>query len=237
MSMLHQLYHRKYEVEVTEIFQSLQGEGRRAGWPATFVRLRRCNLACSWCDQKETWDPNDPGYQVYDNMHLNEIRDIILDYGSRLLVISGGEPLLWQDRLATLVESMPLNIKIEFETNGTISPSKLRTLICDFNVSPKLQNSNNGVRKTKVHPDFIQLNKEGRVIFKFVVSSTDDFIEIDEFVSENKIKSDTVYIMPEGVDKETICSRMTWLFDECVVRDYNLSTRMHVLAFGDKKGV
>ena len=43
--------------------------------------------------------------------------------------------------------------------------------------------------------------------------------------------------MPEGVDKETICSRMTWLFDECVVRDYNLSTRMHVLAFGDKKGV
>ena len=84
------------KVEVTEVFSSLQGEGRRCGVPATFVRLRICNLACLWCDQRETRDHNDPGYQNYEEKHISEIRDEVIENGNRLLVITGGEPLLWQ---------------------------------------------------------------------------------------------------------------------------------------------
>ena len=43
--------------------------------------------------------------------------------------------------------------------------------------------------------------------------------------------------MPEGVDRDTICNRLPWLFDACNERGYNLTTRLHVLAFGDMKGV
>ena len=67
-------------LEVSEMFSSLQGEGRRCGYPATFLRLRRCNLACTWCDQKETWDPTNEGYNNYEVLTLWEIRERILNY-------------------------------------------------------------------------------------------------------------------------------------------------------------
>ena len=39
-----------------EIFQSIQGEGINMGIPTAFLRLAVCNLSCSWCDTRYTWD-------------------------------------------------------------------------------------------------------------------------------------------------------------------------------------
>ena len=126
------------KVEVTEIFSSLQGEGKRCGVPATFVRLRRCNLACTWCDQRETWDPNDPGYQNFEEKHISVIREEVVNNGNRLLVITGGEPLLWQKELRYLVDSMPADVSVEIESNGTIDPSFLKLTRAEFNISPNV---------------------------------------------------------------------------------------------------
>ena len=225
------------EVEVTEIFSSLQGEGKRCGYPATFVRLRRCNLACSWCDQKETWDVNDPGYYLYNNMHLGEVRDKIMEYDNPLLVITGGEPLLWQRQLQSLINSIPGNIAIEIETNGTVPPNILKLTRAEYNISPKLLNSNNGNRNTDISEEYLDLYKRNLAIFKFVVKDGKDFQEIDAFVYKYNLNTKGIYIMPEGVDKDTICSRLPWLFGLCGLRKFKLTTRLHVLAFGDAKGV
>jgi len=225
------------KIEVTEIFSSLQGEGKRCGVPATFVRLRRCNLACIWCDQKETWDVNDPGYNNYELKHISEIRQQILDYNNRLLVITGGEPLLWQRELRYLIDSMPSEISIEIESNGTIDPSFLKLTRTEFNISPKMSNSGNGERNTKVHDEYLDLFKLRRVVFKFVVKTASDFEEVDRFVANYNLNPKGIYVMPEGVDRETICTRLPILFDYCNERGYNLTTRLHVLAFGDMKGV
>ena len=224
-------------LEVSEMFSSLQGEGRRCGYPATFLRLRRCNLACTWCDQKETWDPTNEGYNNYEILTLWEIRERILDYGNNLLVITGGEPLIWQRQLKRLVESIPLDMSIEIETNGTVAPSLIGLSRAEYNVSPKLANSGNGMRNTDMHLDFLDLYKRKKAVLKYVVSDMKDFGEIDWQVRNWGLNGKGIFIMPEGVDRETICNRLPWLFDACNERGYNLTTRLHVLAFGDMKGV
>ena len=224
-------------LEVSEMFSSLQGEGRRCGYPATFLRLRRCNLACVWCDQKETWDPKDEGYYKYEVLDLWDIRERILDYGNNLLVITGGEPLIWQKQLRRLVESIPLDISIEIETNGTIVPNELSLTRTDFNVSPKLLNSGNGIRNTEMHPEYLDLYRRKKAILKYVVSDPEDFLEIDSYIGNWGLNGNGIFIMPEGVDRDTICDRLPWLFEACRERGYNLTTRLHVLAFGDMKGV
>ena len=224
-------------LEVSEMFSSLQGEGRRCGYPATFLRLRRCNLACTWCDQKETWDPTNEGYNNYEVLTLWEIRERILNYDNGLLVITGGEPLIWQRQLRRLVDSMPIDINIEIETNGTVAPTSLALTRTDFNVSPKLANSENGIRNRDMHPDFLDLYKRKKAVFKYVVSDIADFEEIDWNIRNWNINSNGIFIMPEGVDRDVICDRLPWLFEACSKRGFNLSSRLHVLAFGDMKGV
>ena len=224
-------------LEVTEMFSSIQGEGRRCGYPATFLRLRRCNLACAWCDTKETWDPNHEGYSKYEVLNLWEIRERILDYNNGLLVITGGEPLIWQRQLRRLIDSIPIDINIEVETNGTVSPKELSLTRADFNVSPKLSNSGNEIRNTDMHLDFLDLYKRKKAVLKYVVSDLKDFEEIDWNIRNWRINGNSVFIMPEGIDRETICNRLPWMFEACNERGYNLSTRLHVLAFGNMKGV
>ena len=71
-------------MKVNEIFDSIQGEGRYAGYPATFVRLSGCNLACNWCDTK-----------YHTNGKQMTIEEIIKDLQQRkpgIIVWTGGEP-------------------------------------------------------------------------------------------------------------------------------------------------
>ena len=56
-------------MKISEIFESIQGEGNNAGKPAVFLRTAECNLKCIWCDTKYTWD-----WKNYDySKEVNEI--------------------------------------------------------------------------------------------------------------------------------------------------------------------
>ncbi len=83
-----------------EIFYSLQGEGVTAGTPTVFLRLANCNLSCSWCDTKYTWDwqSYDPQREVME-LSDDEAHERILAFECPHLVITGGEPLMQQRAL------------------------------------------------------------------------------------------------------------------------------------------
>jgi 7-carboxy-7-deazaguanine synthase len=97
-----------------EIFASLQGEGPSMGVPVAFVRLSRCNLACTWCDTAYTWRfegdnrPHRDGVaferkanQV--TLSAQETAERIAALGQNRLVITGGEPLLQAGALAEML--------------------------------------------------------------------------------------------------------------------------------------
>src|SRR5450432_1912642 len=111
------------ELKVSEIFESLQGEGASVGAPTVFVRLAQCNLHCTWCDTKYTWDFEH--YRYEDEVHeqsVDAVAQIVNASTTRRLVLTGGEPLLQQRALQALWGALASDIAVEVETNGTIAP-------------------------------------------------------------------------------------------------------------------
>lgn len=98
---------------VMETFYSIQGEGANQGKPAFFVRLGGCDVGCVWCDVKESW-PAD----MHPQKTVHELRLEVQQTGARNVVITGGEPTLYD--LVDLCRSLrSLQVSIWLETAGT----------------------------------------------------------------------------------------------------------------------
>ena len=105
-------------MQVNEIFNSIDGDGKRAGELTTFIRFCGCNCNCSYCDSKYTW--TEQGTE----MSVDEIVDYVNNNGHYNITITGGEPLI-QPEINELVEKLvEANKFVNIETNGTINPAK-----------------------------------------------------------------------------------------------------------------
>jgi 7-cyano-7-deazaguanosine (preQ0) biosynthesis protein QueE len=222
-------------VIVSEVFgPTVQGEGPSLGRRCGFVRLGRCNLACQFCDSGYTWD-----WERYDpRVELSEWTDddIVKQLDAMdvdMVVITGGEPLLQQRDLTALVAAFRDERvwRVEVETAGTIAP----TLDVDqWNVSPKLANSGNQ-RDRRYKPDVLRaFQATGRAAFKFVITSPSDLDEVAEIVAECGLTN--VWLMPEATDADTLGDRLQWVTPAAVERGWNVTTRLHILVWGDERG-
>jgi 7-cyano-7-deazaguanosine (preQ0) biosynthesis protein QueE len=228
------------KLPVSEIFFSIQGEGVNIGKPSIFIRLYFCNLSCVWCDSKYTWENQDKAKEGIDYflMDIQEILNYISKFDCNRVVITGGEPLLHQEKLKNLLKELKnKGFYIEIETNGTIKPKEEIIKLVDlFNVSPKLSNSKVDYKlriRNEVLKVFSEINNS---IFKFVICDIKDLDEVDELVKKLNINKEKVYLMPEGTDEKTIKERSLWLIDESKKRNYNFTTRLHILMFGNQRG-
>lgn len=230
-----------------EIFASLQGEGPSTGKPCAFIRLSRCNLACTWCDTPYTWlftgdnRPHRDGV-TYDRaanqvtLPEAEAAQIIRDLNKPRLVITGGEPLLQAAGLSRMLVLLP-GMQIEVETNGTVAPSAdIDPFIAQYTVSPKLPHSGNStelaLRARRLHA----WAKEPRAAFKFVVATPDDVAEVMEIMKQYSLPQGRVWLMAEGTDAATLESRERWLSELCIEHNLTLSKRLHIHLFGDTRG-
>jgi 7-carboxy-7-deazaguanine synthase len=225
---------------VSEVFgPTWQGEGPSVGQTAAFVRLGRCNLACSWCDTPYTWDWSryDPAVELREVEVAAVLAEVDAMGPVSMLVVTGGEPLLQQRRLPPLLaEARDRGLRVEVETAGTLAPDQeLAALVDRFNVSPKLANSGNPVER-RYRPDVLRaFQATGKAAFKFVVQGPADLDEVQAMVDECGL--DQVWIMPEGTDAEALVARMQALADAVPARGWHLSPRLHVLLWGERRGV
>lgn len=110
-----------------EHFYTLQGEGFHGGKAAYFIRLGGCDVGCIWCDVKESWDA-----AAHPLTPIETIAQIALSY-SQTIVITGGEPLMWN--LNPLTELLQKGgAKVHIETSGAHPVSGIWDWIC---LSPK----------------------------------------------------------------------------------------------------
>lgn len=222
-----------------EIFSSLQGEGPSIGTASVFLRLALCNLACTWCDTKYTWN-----WQRYDyksevvELAIGQVEQAILGHGCRHLVITGGEPLLQQRTLSPLVRSLKQRgFFFEVETNGTISPdSRLESDIDQWNVSPKLSNSGNAIERREIHDALDHFVSLENSYYKFVIVQPSDMDEVRTVVEKYRIPKDRVLLMPEGRSPAALQKRAGWLSRICIEEGFRFTPRLHILLWGDKRG-
>jgi 7-carboxy-7-deazaguanine synthase len=222
-----------------EIFYSIQGEGTNIGRPAVFLRLGLCNLHCSWCDTKYTWDWNTfkPEEQLLE-LPWEELAREILKYNRHYLVITGGEPLIQQEYLLPLCENLKgRGFDIEFETNGTIIPvPRLVDLVYHWSVSPKLANSGNDRSLSEAANCYRFFNSLSACHFKYVVRNQADFAEVQDLAGKYNIASEKIILMPEATDREELLKKSHWVVELCQASGYRFSTRLHILLWGNERG-
>ncbi len=222
-----------------EIFASIQGEGVSAGLPSTFIRLAICNLRCAWCDTAYTWDweHHDRAEQTMP-LSTGGALAAITGLSPRDVVITGGEPLIQRRQLAPFVHDLKVRgYRIEVETNGTVSPGELSELVDQFNVSPKLAHSGNDGLIRIDPPVLREFAALGTANFKFVVQDDADLAEVEALRDQFAIPPARVVLMPEGRTAAELTARGPWLAETCTQRGYRFSTRLHILIWGDKRGV
>lgn len=228
---------------VNEIFgPTFQGEGKNIGKPCFFLRLAGCNLACVWCDTPYAWDWS--RYNVEEELHRYSIDEVITQLKKlqrkqnvqiNHLVISGGEPMLQQKFLSILIDRLhDLKWTVEIETAGTVAPISHNNAD-QFNVSLKLENSGNPLKKRRNENAITAFAIDNRSVFKFVVCDLKDFEEIDSLVSTFNL--DRVYIMPEGVDTKSITEHFSLIAQAVIERGYTLTTRLHIQLYGYQRGI
>lgn len=240
-----------------EIFHSIQGEGKSIGRSSVFVRTSLCNLHCIWCDTDYTWNWTGtrfehmydarPGYRKFEKKDwiarcpVPEVAALVAEFSCRNIVLTGGEPMLQQPALVTLMQTlrqMHPEYRFEVETNGTILPDvEFDRAVDQYNVSPKLANSNN-IQKLREKPAVYRFFAQNpKAYFKFVVSEHADLEEILGLSERYGIPPDKIWLMPEGADRKSLNKRRRWLVEVCKSRNFRYTDRLHVQIWGSKKGV
>ena len=239
-----------------EIFASVQGEGRNVGRFSVFVRSSLCNLQCIWCDTDYTWNwkgtpfkhlrDSEPNYKKYDqsteivDMSAEQVAAEVVRLRARNVVLTGGEPLLHQEGfvdLMKLLRQQDEEYAFEVETNGTILPVQaFDGLISQYNVSPKLANSNNS-SKIRLRPEVLTFFANSpKAWFKFVCESGDDIDEVRAIAEEYEIPASRVFLMPQGTTTEEVRRIGGILVGRCIEFGFNFTDRLHIHLFSNKRG-
>lgn len=98
-------------LRITEIFHSIQGESTFAGRPSVFVRLTGCDLRCAWCDSTYTFTGGEW-------REIDTLVDAVLAFGTPLVCVTGGEPLLQADVHGLMARLLEAGLTVTLETGG-----------------------------------------------------------------------------------------------------------------------
>lgn len=222
---------------ISEVFHSLQGEGRHAGVPSVFVRTSGCNLRCWFCDTPYTsWRPEG------EERSVESLVAQVRAFDCRHVVVTGGEPLLVREVVELTERLKALGHSLTVETAGTVYLPVLADLM---SISPKRANSTPrdsdwAARhdERRHRPDVIRrLIAEYDYQLKFVIDAPGDVADVDRYLEEfPDVTPERVYLMPQAIEREPLREKSVWIGAEAARRGWRLSQRLHIELFGNTRG-
>jgi len=187
---------------ITEIFRSLQGESSYTGLPCVFVRLTGCNLRCSWCDTE---------YSFYGGRRMS-LAEVIAEIqilctpepneppisyptaATRLVEITGGEPMLQEQEVVPLMEELLAgNFTVLLETSGERPLARVPAAVVKI-VDVKCPASGAGASFHLANLDALTSRDE----VKFVIADRADYEFAREFVHRHHLpgRAGTIIFSP-----------------------------------------
>jgi organic radical activating enzyme len=230
------------DIKISEIFYSIQGEGKFAGCPSIFVRVGGCNLKCPGfgkygCDSY--YAVNKAYKKEWFNMNVEQLKHKIqtLKNKNTHLVLTGGEPMLYHKELHDIVQWFENPITIETNTTIDIDFKKYPAYKkVTFAMGVKLSNSKEPYEK-RIHKTTIAsyIKNAPSSFFKFVIQNQNEYDEIAKIIEP--FKNTKVYCMPLGDEEKGLKKNSKMVFEFCLRHNFCYSDRIHIRIFGKKKGI
>ncbi len=162
-------------IKINEIFYSIQGESSYAGNPTVFIRTTACNLRCTYCDTKYSYNEG----EFWD---IEKILLVVKGYDAKYICITGGEPLL-QKEVHTLINILcDLGHIVSLETSGSLSVKNVDSRV-KIILDVKTPDSGAADSFLLENLDFSNENTE----FKFVICSEKDFDWSENFCRQHEL--------------------------------------------------
>lgn len=217
---------------VVEKFVSINGEGKRAGQLAVFIRFKGCNLNCSYCDTKWANEKDAP----FVEMTGKQIYDYIKSVGVKNVTLTGGEPLLrdgMYELLTLLAEDEEL--RVEIETNGSVLLKPYANIKNRPSFTMDYKQPSSGMEDRMIMENFEILDKRDTV--KFVSGSMKDLVKAKEIIEKYDLTNKcSVYLSPVFGKIEP--AKMVDFLVENNMNDVNIQLQLHKFIWDpDKKGV
>lgn len=200
------------KAKITEIFESVQGEGLYLGEKQIFVRFFNCNLSCAYCDTKPD------RFMEYEPRELFEEIKLYRDkYHS--VSFTGGEPLLHKDFLKEILELTSAHgHKHYLETNGTLSfeLAEIIDLIDIVAMDLKFPSSSGMGNLWNMHRRFLKVAIEKEVFLKAIIcqaTQEEDLMEALGLIREISPSSVLVF-QPNSYENQQILNEKMFRFKE-----------------------
>lgn len=205
-------------LKVNEIFRSIQGESSHAGLPCVFVRLTGCNLRCRYCDTE---------YAFYDGKQMTVEQTIegIDRYGTRLVEITGGEPLLQEEVYSLMNGLLGKGYRVLLETGGSLSIKNVPKAVIKI---MDLKCPGSGEESKNDYDNINHLAAADEV--KFVLLDRKDYEWSRDILRRHSLNQKCHVLFSPVYDKLNLKDLAGWILeDRLAVR---LQTQLHKIIWG-----
>lgn len=209
-------------LRISEIFCSIQGEARDAGFPTVFVRLTGCPLRCVYCDTAYAFT----GGEL---MTLDTILAKVADYNIRRVTVTGGEPLAQKHCLALLTALSDAGYAVSLETSGAIDISGVDERVVKV-VDIKTPDSGESARNRLQNLGHLKPADQ----LKFVIGSRDDYLWSLDFIDSHQLAERCELLFSPVYDKISAVDIANWLLEDR--RQIRLQIQLHKYLWGEVAG-
>ncbi|WP_036169512.1 7-carboxy-7-deazaguanine synthase QueE [Noviluteimonas dokdonensis] len=209
-------------LKLTEIFLSLQGEARDAGWPTVFVRLTGCPLRCQYCDTTYAFF----GGQWWD---IEAILAEVAKHGVRHVCVTGGEPLSQKRVIGLLSKLCDAGYVVSLETSGAIDIADVDTRVSRI---VDIKTPGSGEVERNRWDNIPLLTPHDQV--KFVVCSRADFEWARDVLFEHKLHERCDVLFSPSANEVPARELADWIVEARL--PVRFQTQLHKALWGEEPG-